>query len=172
MYSKLETHSLLFDNVQLTQFRIENEIGKGAYATVKLAYDKLTNKKLSLKIYPKYMIADPNKMRNVKREVSILKRINHPYIIKLFQAIDERTQVSRSHAPAIAPASVRLSSHPPASKPPRRALQSLKQRIADPIQPAVCLHSPGKWSCVSLFSRASPLHRTLVTKRNRPCRSC
>lgn len=37
------------------------------------------------------MIADPNKMRNVKREVSILKRMNHPYVIKLFHAIDEQT---------------------------------------------------------------------------------
>lgn len=94
MTTKLESNSELFDNIPLSQFRIENQIGKGSYATVRVGFDKDTNQQFSLKIYQKYVLADPNKMRNVKREISILKRLNHPYIIKLYHAIDERTQVS------------------------------------------------------------------------------
>lgn len=32
-------------------------------------------------------------MNNVKREISILKRIEHPYIIKLFWAIEDKKSV-------------------------------------------------------------------------------
>ena len=38
-------------------------------------------------------IADPHKMRNVKREISILKKLDHPNIIKLYYAIDKPVEV-------------------------------------------------------------------------------
>jgi serine/threonine protein kinase len=51
------------------KFRLESELGKGSYASVKLGVEKATNARYALKIYQKYQLADPNKMRNVKREI-------------------------------------------------------------------------------------------------------
>lgn len=81
----------LFDDISMNKFRIEHELGKGSYASVKLGYNKDTNDKYAFKFYQKYLLSDPYKMRNVKREISILKRIEHSNIIKLFYAIEERT---------------------------------------------------------------------------------
>lgn len=67
--------------------------GQGSYAVVKLAIDKLTNKQYAVKIYEKFKLVDPHKMNNVKREISILKGIDHPNIIKLFFACEDRRQV-------------------------------------------------------------------------------
>lgn len=83
----------LFDSIPLSRFRVESELGKGSFAIVKLAYDKQDNTRYALKIYQKYSLNDPNKLKNVKREISILKRIHHPYIIGLPYAIEERSQV-------------------------------------------------------------------------------
>lgn len=40
-------------------------------------------------MYPKYVLADPHKMRNVKREISLLKKLDHQSIIQLPYAIDD-----------------------------------------------------------------------------------
>ena len=39
------------------------------------------------------MLVDPDKMRNVKREISLLKRLNHVNIIKLHYAINDPENV-------------------------------------------------------------------------------
>jgi serine/threonine protein kinase len=44
-------------------------------------------------MYPKYVLNDPYKMRNVKREISLLKKLDHPYIIKLPYALEDRTHI-------------------------------------------------------------------------------
>lgn len=38
-------------------------------------------------IFIRYTLSDPNKMKNVKREISLLKRLDHPNIIKLPWAV-------------------------------------------------------------------------------------
>ncbi|EAR88023.2 Serine/Threonine kinase domain protein (macronuclear) [Tetrahymena thermophila SB210] len=84
----------LFDtNVNIQQFRLEGELGKGAYATVKLAVDKNSGETYALKIYQKFTLTDPNKMRNVKREISILKRLSHPNIIKMPYAFQDKNTI-------------------------------------------------------------------------------
>ena len=47
-----EKENPLFDeNMALTKFKLENEIGKGSYASVKLAVEKNSNIRYALKIY-------------------------------------------------------------------------------------------------------------------------
>jgi hypothetical protein len=41
-------------------------------------------------MYPKYVLADPHKMRNVKREIALLRMMDHPNIIRMPYAIDEK----------------------------------------------------------------------------------
>lgn len=56
---------------------------------MKLGTYKLNNVKYAIKMYSKQVLADPNKMRNVKREISLLKKLKHPSIIDLPFAIDD-----------------------------------------------------------------------------------
>ena len=45
-------------------------------------------------MYPKWIISsDPNKIRNVKREIFLLKKLDHPNIIKLYHAIDDKQYI-------------------------------------------------------------------------------
>ena len=41
----------LFDKITLNKFRIESDLGKGSYASVKLGVDKVTNQRFALKFY-------------------------------------------------------------------------------------------------------------------------
>lgn len=41
-----------------------------------------------MKIYEKHRLADPMKRKAVQREITVLKRLDHPNIIKLHELID------------------------------------------------------------------------------------
>ena len=58
-------------------FKLETILGSGSFAMVRLGLDKNTKEKYAIKIYEKIKLNDSQKMNNVKREISILKRIEH-----------------------------------------------------------------------------------------------
>lgn len=72
---------------------MSKELGKGAYAIVKHAVHKVTNKKFAIKIYEKYKLLDPIRKNSVKREIEILKKVDHISIVKLHEVIDTSKQV-------------------------------------------------------------------------------
>lgn len=75
-------------------FRLESILGHGSYATVRLCVEKNNKIKYAIKIYDKTKLNDTQKMNNIKREISILKRINHQNIIKLIYAIEDKKSVT------------------------------------------------------------------------------
>ena len=87
------TNMGLYDKISIGDFKMEKQLGQGSYASVKLAYEKASNKKYAIKIYEKYRLTDPHRMNNVKREISILKKMDHNNIIKLYYALDEKRQI-------------------------------------------------------------------------------
>ena len=72
----------------LVEYSIKQTLGKGAYATVRLATHIETSKKVAIKTYDKYQMIDPQKKNNMLREIEILKKLDHPHIIKLYDTID------------------------------------------------------------------------------------
>ncbi|KAL4474921.1 hypothetical protein ABPG74_001617 [Tetrahymena malaccensis] len=66
---------------ELDNYKLGPQIGKGSYATVRLATDLTTNEQVAIKFYDKYKLFDPQKKKNVQREISILKKICHPHCI-------------------------------------------------------------------------------------------
>lgn len=68
-------------------------LGSGAYATVKLATQKSTKKKVAMKIYPKYKLDDPNKKRSVMREIVCMKKLEHPNTIKLLDSFETPKEI-------------------------------------------------------------------------------
>ena len=49
---------------------------------------KKHNKKVALKIYEKEKIKDIQRKKSVRREIRLMKRLNHPNIAQLFEAIE------------------------------------------------------------------------------------
>lgn len=72
----------------LDDYTIGKLIGQGAYASVKLATHKTHNKKFAIKTYEKYRLLDPQKKKNVSREIKILSKLNHLNVVKLNEVID------------------------------------------------------------------------------------
>jgi len=69
-------------------YALGKQLGQGAYAVVKAAIQKKTSKKVAVKVYEKYKLIDPQRKRGVRREVSILSKLDHENIIKLLEKID------------------------------------------------------------------------------------
>ena len=78
---------------KLEKYKIGNILGKGAYATVKLIINKLTNEKYAMKIYEKIKLNDNLKKKCVYKEIEILKKVNHKNIAKLIEVIHTETQI-------------------------------------------------------------------------------
>nr|XP_029543845.1 MAP/microtubule affinity-regulating kinase 3 isoform X2 [Oncorhynchus nerka] len=72
-------------------YRLLKTIGKGNFAKVKLARHILTGREVAIKIIDKTQL-NSNSLQKLFREVRIMKLLNHPNIVKLFEVIEtERT---------------------------------------------------------------------------------
>lgn len=79
---------------RIDDYIIGKEIGKGAYAIVKQAIHKPSSTKVAIKIYEKFRLTDNIRKSAAKREIQILKMLNHPNTIKLYEVIDLPKQVT------------------------------------------------------------------------------
>ena len=71
------------------------KLGEGAYAVVHTALNKKTNDRLAMKIYDKEKIlSNASRKRSVTREINLLKKLDHPNIVKLFESIDTRKSLN------------------------------------------------------------------------------
>lgn len=77
----------------MDDYIVGKEIGKGAYATVHIGVHKRYNKKVALKIYVKEKMKDLQRKKSVRREIKLMKRLDHPNIAKLYDAIETETKV-------------------------------------------------------------------------------
>ena len=81
------------DKHSLSDYIIGKQIGQGAYAVVRIGMHKKLNKKVALKIYEKDKIKDIQRKKSVRREIRLMKRLNHPNIATLYEAIETEEQV-------------------------------------------------------------------------------
>ena len=72
---------------KVSNYEIGKVIGRGAYATVKICKNKITQEKFAMKIYEKKILSDNIKKKCIAREIEILKKLNHPNIVKLYDTI-------------------------------------------------------------------------------------
>ena len=78
----------------LEKYSIGSVIGKGSYAVVRMATHKEEGHKLAVKIYEKQRLKDPERYKNVVWEVKLLRKLDHPYIIKLVEVVDNYKSVN------------------------------------------------------------------------------
>jgi len=95
---KLQVNKLELQSVQRVESQNYNHsvshyilgeiLGKGAYATVREAFDEFTKEKVAIKIYEKMKLIDVHRKSSVLKEIEILKKLNHPNIVKVLETFD------------------------------------------------------------------------------------
>ncbi|KAL1509115.1 hypothetical protein ABEB36_003907 [Hypothenemus hampei] len=78
--------------VRVGFYDIERTIGKGNFAVVKLARHRITKTEVAIKIIDKSQL-DAGNLQKVYREVDIMKRLDHPHIIKLYQVMETKNMI-------------------------------------------------------------------------------
>ncbi|XP_011496992.1 PREDICTED: serine/threonine-protein kinase SIK2-like [Ceratosolen solmsi marchali] len=73
-------------------YDIESTIGKGNFAVVKLARHRITKTEVAIKIIDKSQL-DSTNLEKVYREVEIMKQLEHPHIIKLYQVMETKNML-------------------------------------------------------------------------------
>jgi len=108
--TKRASSEQLGDYVQLNQYKLSGVLGQGSYGIVKLAYNREEDKHYAMKILSKkklqkkagvfgrrppprkgaVSIKKPeNPLEKVYREIAILKKIDHPNVVKLVEVVDD-----------------------------------------------------------------------------------
>ncbi|XP_016109724.1 serine/threonine-protein kinase MARK2-like isoform X8 [Sinocyclocheilus grahami] len=80
-------HTTADDQPHIGCYRLLKTIGKGNFAKVKLAKHVLTDKEVAVKIIDKTQL-NSSSLQKLFREVRIMKVLNHPNIVKLFEVIE------------------------------------------------------------------------------------
>ena len=73
----------------LSDYNIKGIIGKGTFSIVKLGEHKKTKEKVAIKIMQKNKILSKDDLIRIEREIEILKRLNHPNVIKIHKIYDD-----------------------------------------------------------------------------------
>jgi len=73
-------------------YEIEGKIGQGNFAVVRLARHRITKTEVAIKIIDKTKL-DPNNLAKVYREVEVMKLVNHPNIVKLYQVMETKSML-------------------------------------------------------------------------------
>ncbi|XP_012694068.1 calcium/calmodulin-dependent protein kinase kinase 2 isoform X2 [Clupea harengus] len=102
----------LQDCVQLNQYKLKDEIGKGSYGVVKLAYNEDDNTYYAMKVLSKKRLMrqagfprrppprgakgppegppqPKGPLERVYQEIAILKKLDHPNVVKLVEVLDD-----------------------------------------------------------------------------------
>ncbi|ESO90137.1 hypothetical protein LOTGIDRAFT_218210 [Lottia gigantea] len=75
------------DEPHIGKYRLVKTIGKGNFAKVKLAKHVPTGREVAIKIIDKTQL-NPSSLQKLFREVRIMKMLDHPNIVKLFEVIE------------------------------------------------------------------------------------
>jgi len=108
--TKRASSEQLGDYIQLNQYKLEGVLGQGSYGIVKLAYNREEDKNYAMKILSKKKLQKkagvfgrrpPNRkgatsqkkpenpLDKVYREIAILKKVDHPNVVKLVEVVDD-----------------------------------------------------------------------------------
>ncbi|XP_022799841.1 serine/threonine-protein kinase par-1-like isoform X2 [Stylophora pistillata] len=68
-----------------------NRLGKGNFAYVELATNRITNSKVAMKVIDTRKIKDDYVKRNILREARLLKKVNHPNIVRLYETLKQHS---------------------------------------------------------------------------------
>jgi len=82
------------NNALFGKYEVGRLLGCGAFAKVYHARNVITGQSVAIKVISKKKIsATSSLMSNIKREISIMRRLNHPHIVKLYEVLASKTKI-------------------------------------------------------------------------------
>ncbi|KAA8549492.1 hypothetical protein F0562_001176 [Nyssa sinensis] len=81
------------ENALFGKYELGKLLGCGAFAKVYHARDTRTGQSVAIKVINKKRIMGTSLMSNIKREISIMRRLRHPHIVKLFEVLASKTKI-------------------------------------------------------------------------------
>ncbi|KAK0411355.1 hypothetical protein QR680_005612 [Steinernema hermaphroditum] len=85
--SRIQSRSRANDDPHIGKYKLLKTIGKGNFAKVKLAKHVPTGLEVAIKIIDKTAL-NPSSLQKLYREVKIMKQLDHPNIVKLYQVME------------------------------------------------------------------------------------
>lgn len=86
--SSAEKLQLKPDERKVGQYILGKSIGEGTFGKVKIGKHIITGEKVAVKILEKSKIIDVADVERVSREIHILKIVQHPNVIQLYEIIE------------------------------------------------------------------------------------
>ena len=71
-------------------YKLGRKIGEGMFSTVKIGEHSLTNEQVAIKILEKTKISSVEDKERINREITVLKKVNHLNIVKLYQVVETK----------------------------------------------------------------------------------
>ncbi|CAL0318020.1 unnamed protein product [Lupinus luteus] len=75
------------------KYELGKTIGEGSFAKVKLARNVDTRDHVAIKILDRDHVLRHNMMEQLKKEISAMKLINHPNVVKIFEVMASKTKI-------------------------------------------------------------------------------
>ena len=82
-------NELQVNEMSFGDYLIKETIGKGTFSKVKLGINKITGEKVAIKILDKSKIVEKEDLDRIVREMSILTKMDHENVIKVFQIFED-----------------------------------------------------------------------------------
>ncbi|KAH3679697.1 hypothetical protein WICPIJ_008573 [Wickerhamomyces pijperi] len=78
---------------RIGKYQVIRTLGEGSFGKVKLAYHLTTGQKVALKIINRKTLAKSDMQGRIEREISYLRLLRHPHIIKLYDVIKSKDEI-------------------------------------------------------------------------------
>lgn len=78
---------------RIGRYQIIKTLGEGSFGKVKLAYHMATHKRVALKIINRKTLSKSDMQGRIEREISYLRLLRHPHIIKLYDVIKSKDEI-------------------------------------------------------------------------------
>jgi len=75
------------------KYEIGKTLGEGTFGKVKWAVDSTNGQQVAIKILDKDKIQRQNMGAQIKKEISIMKMVRHPNVVKLYEVLASRTKI-------------------------------------------------------------------------------
>ncbi|ESW13296.1 hypothetical protein PHAVU_008G184400 [Phaseolus vulgaris] len=75
------------------KYEIGRTVGEGTFAKVKFAQNTETGESVAMKVLDRSTIIKHKMVDQIKMEISIMKLVRHPYVVRLYEVLASRTKI-------------------------------------------------------------------------------